>query len=85
MTHNISIPHFYAKLRNSHLYQQDDSVTGTTDVVVFGVQSIEGRALTFHILMDNGVINRFDFNETRNNPYAQKVIRAVRKFITQVM
>ena len=38
-----------------------------------------------NILMDNGVINRFDFNETRNNPYAQKVIRAVRQFITQVM
>ena len=56
MTHNISIPHFYAKLRNSHLYQQDDSVTGTTDVVIFGVQSIEGRALTFHILMNNGAM-----------------------------
>ena len=38
-----------------------------------------------NILMDNGIINRFELNETRNNPYAQKVIRAVRQFITQVM
>ena len=35
--------------------------------------------------MDNGIIDRFEFNETRDNPYAQKVIRAVRQFVTQVM
>ena len=37
------------------------------------------------ILMNHNIIDEFEFNETRDNPYAQKVIRAVRQFITQVM
>jgi len=42
------------------------------------------RLLT-SILMNHNVIDRFEFNETKDNPYAQKVIRAVRQFINQVM
>ena len=42
------------------------------------------RLLT-SILMNHNVIDRFEFNKTKDNPYAQKVIRAVRQFITQVM
>lgn len=53
MTHNISIPHFFAKLRLEHLYQHDGR-EGFKDVVVFGAQSIQGRALTFHVLCDDG-------------------------------
>ena len=43
---NTSIPHFYAKMRIEHLYQHDGR-KGMQDVIVFGVQSIGGKALTF--------------------------------------
>lgn len=38
-----------------------------------------------NILMDNRIIDRFEFNETRYNPYAQQAIRAVKTFLNQVM
>ena len=58
-------------------------------VTYYGVSSFDSKKeqvrKIINILMDNGIIDRFEFNETRDNPYAQKVIRAVRQFITQVM
>ena len=52
---NTPIPHFYAKMRIEHLYQHDGR-EGMQDVIVFGVQSIGGRALTFHIMTDEGAV-----------------------------
>jgi hypothetical protein len=52
---NTSIPHFYAKMRIEHLYQHDGR-KGMQDVIVFGVQSVGGRALTFHIMTDEGAV-----------------------------
>ena len=58
-------------------------------VTYYGVSSFDSKKeqvrKIINILMDNGIIDRFEFNETRDNLYAQKVIRAVRQFITQVM
>lgn len=53
MVHNISIPHFFTKIRTEHFYQHDGR-NGMTEVIVFGAQSVAGRALTFHILTDDG-------------------------------
>lgn len=36
-------------------------------------------------LMRLGVINSFEYNETQNNPYAQKAVRAVKMFLNQVI
>lgn len=55
MNLNGSITHFYAKIRNQHLYQQDGR-EGFQDVIVFGIQSIPGRAITFHTLTDCGAV-----------------------------
>ena len=55
MTLNTSIPHFYAKMRIEHLYQHDGR-EGFQDVIVFGAQSIAGRALTFHVMSDEGAV-----------------------------
>ena len=54
-TLNTTIPHFYAKMRIEHLYQHDGR-EGMQDVIVFGVQSVGGRALTFHIMTDEGAV-----------------------------
>lgn len=54
-THNISIPHFYTKLRTEHLYQHDGR-KGMQDVVVFGAQSVGGKALTFHVMTEEGAV-----------------------------
>ena len=55
MIHNISIPHFFAKIRNEHFYQHDGR-KGMTDVIVFGAQSVAGRALTFHVMTEEGAV-----------------------------
>lgn len=55
MSHNISIPHFYAKLREEHMYQHDGRA-GLIDAVVFGAQSVAGKALTFHIMTEEGAV-----------------------------
>lgn len=52
---NISIPHFYAKLREEHLYQHDGR-DGFQDVVIFGIQSVVGKAMTFHVMTEEGAV-----------------------------
>lgn len=52
---NVSIPHFYAKMRDEHLYQHDGR-EGTQNVVVFGAQSVSGKALTFHVMTEEGAV-----------------------------
>jgi len=55
MSLNISIPHFYAKMRVEHFYQHDGR-PGMQDVIVFGAQSVAGKALTFHVMSDEGAV-----------------------------
>jgi len=55
MEHNVSIPHFYAKIKLEHFYQHD-SRDGLQDVIVFGAQSVSGKALTFHVMTEEGAV-----------------------------
>jgi hypothetical protein len=54
-TLNITIPHFYAKMRIEHMYQHDGR-QGMQDVIIFGAQSISGKALTFHVMTEEGAV-----------------------------
>jgi hypothetical protein len=55
MEHNVSIPHFYAKIKLEHFYQHDGR-DGLQDVIVFGAQSVGGKALTFHVMTEEGAV-----------------------------
>jgi hypothetical protein len=58
---------------------------GTWDSITRFENKKEQVKRILNILMDNRVIDRFEFNETRYNPYAQQAIRAVKTFLNQVM
>jgi hypothetical protein len=51
---NANIPPIYCKVKTEYLYDMDLSKRGEEDCVVFGITSISGRALLFHILLPNG-------------------------------
>ena len=53
---NANIPPIYCKVKTEYLYDMDLSKRGEEDCVVFGVTSISGRALLFHILLPNGAV-----------------------------
>ena len=53
--HNISIEHFYAYIRDKHMYSHDER-EDLTPCIVFGAQSVGGTALTFHVLLENGAV-----------------------------
>lgn len=53
---NADIPPLYCKVRTEYLYDMDPKKRGEEDCVVFGVASITGRALLFHIMLPNGAI-----------------------------
>ena len=58
---------------------------GTWDSITRFENKKEQVRRILNILMDNRIIDRFEFNETRYNPYAQQAIRAVKTFLNQVM
>lgn len=58
---------------------------GTWDSITKFENKKEQVKRILNILMDNRAIDRFEFNETRYNPYAQQAIRAVKTFLNQVM
>lgn len=58
---------------------------GTWDSITKFENKKEQVKRILNILMDNRIIDRFEFNETRYNPYAQQAIRAVKTFLNQVM
>jgi len=53
---NANIPPIYCKIRTEYLYDMDMSKKGEQDCVVFGIASISGRALLFHIMLPNGAV-----------------------------
>ena len=53
---NSNIPHFKAKVRKSFFTKNEQDKDEYYDVICFGVQSISGKILTFHIMTDNGMI-----------------------------
>ena len=55
-TLNVNIPRFYCLLRKEFLYDGQSHHGEVLNVCVFGVASIQGRALGFHVLTENGAV-----------------------------
>lgn len=53
---NTSIPRFACFVRDRYLYNLEEGHPGVTPAVAFGVASIPGRAVGFHVLLKNGAM-----------------------------
>ena len=53
---NANVPPIYCKVKTEYLYDMDLAKRGEEDCVIFGVASISGRALLFHIMLPNGAV-----------------------------
>ena len=53
---NANIPPIYCKIKTEYLYDMDMDKKGERDCVIFGLCSISGRALLFHVLLPNGAV-----------------------------
>jgi hypothetical protein len=53
---NENIPSFKALCRLSHMTKNVDDSESYIDVYVFGIQSIPGKILTFHVMTDSGML-----------------------------
>ena len=53
---NANVPPIYCKIRTEYLYDMDQSRKGEKDCVIFGLSSISGRAILFHIMLPNGAV-----------------------------
>lgn len=53
---NASIPAFQALCRRFHFTKSQDDVDKFDNVWVFGIQSVGGRILTFHVMTDYGML-----------------------------
>ena len=53
---NANIPPIYCKVREEYLYDMDSTRTGEKECVIFGIASISGRAILFHIMLPNGAV-----------------------------
>jgi hypothetical protein len=48
---NSNIPHFKAHIKSSY-FTKDESDQEWYNVIVFGLQSVPGKILTFHVMTD---------------------------------
>ena len=53
---NENIPSFKALCKLSHMTKNVDDSESYIDVYVFGIQSIPGKILTFHVMTDTGML-----------------------------
>ena len=53
---NSNIPSFKAMVRKSFFTKNDLDISEHYNVYVFGVQSLAGKILTFHVITDDGMI-----------------------------
>jgi len=53
---NANIPPIYCQVRKEYLYDLKEHHGESEDCVVFGVASITGKALLFHIMLPNGAV-----------------------------
>jgi hypothetical protein len=53
---NANIPPIYCQVRKEYLYDLKEHHGENEDCVVFGVASITGKALLFHIMLPNGAV-----------------------------
>jgi hypothetical protein len=56
MTLNTDIPVLYCFMRSEYLYNLESHHGETVPVAVFGVCSLQGRALGFHVMTDAGAV-----------------------------
>jgi hypothetical protein len=70
---NADVPEFEAFLRKEYLYNQKKHVGEFIPCVVFGVASVPGRAIGFHLLTENGAqIARVPIHMIVHDPAAPK-------------
>jgi hypothetical protein len=54
---NANIPPIYCKIRKEYLYDLDPKYNNDSEeCVIFGLASITGRAILFHIMLPNGAV-----------------------------
>ena len=53
---NTNIPSFKCLIRLSHLTKNEDDKYTYHDGYAFGIQSVEGKILTFHVMTDYGML-----------------------------
>jgi hypothetical protein len=53
---NSNIPHFKAKIKKSFFTKDDEHSNEYYDVICFGIQSLSGKILTFHVMTDTGMM-----------------------------
>jgi hypothetical protein len=54
---NANIPPIYCKIRKEYLYDLDPKYNKESEeCVIFGIASIAGRAILFHIMLPNGAV-----------------------------
>lgn len=53
---NLNIPAFQALCRRSHLTKNPEDFSEFDNVWVFGIQSVGGKILTFHVMTDYGML-----------------------------
>jgi len=56
MVLNSNIPSFKAFVRKSHFTKKHEDFQEFTNVYVFGIQSLTGKILTFHVMTDDGMM-----------------------------
>jgi hypothetical protein len=56
MTLNVDLPRFYCLLRKEYLYDCRAHFGEFERCCVFGLSSLEGRALGFHAMLENGAV-----------------------------
>lgn len=88
-TLNADIPQFYAWVRAEYLYDLQSHFGELVKCVVFAVTAIEGRALGFHVLLENGACIwrlpiqalRSDKDPITDHPIARKGESALCRFL----
>ncbi len=53
---NCNIPSFKALVRKSYFTKKETDSEEFYNVYVFGIQSVAGVILTFHVMTDNGMV-----------------------------
>lgn len=69
---NSNIPHFKAHVKSSY-FTKDESDQEWYNVIVFGLQSVPGKILTFHVMTDHGMMrSRVPISEIYTRPDVSK-------------
>ena len=53
---NANIPATYAQIKREYLYDCKKHHGEVEDCVIFGMSALEGRAILFHAIMENGAV-----------------------------